>query len=318
MNQPAISIQNLHKRYQHVWAVHGLNLIVEPGEVFALVGPNGAGKTTTIKILLGLTPPTSGEVTVLGLDPQRQVKRLRAQTGYAMQQIALDLYLTARENLSVFADLFNLPASEKEARISEMLAWAELSDAADRLVQTYSGGMRRRLNLVLSLLHRPQLLFLDEPTLGLDVYARRKLWDLIRDIKATGTTIILTTHYLEEANTLCDRIGIMAQGQLVAQGTPEYLKHELADDLHRLSVTFDHLPSLKALDLPLPPAVEGNQISFVGPHALLWKTLGLIQTECGELVREASYLQPSLDDVVLKIAKETSGENALQGQEERK
>jgi ABC-2 type transport system ATP-binding protein len=301
---PAIDVANLNKRYRDIWAVRDLNLTVSPGEVFALVGPNGAGKTTTIKILMGLIKPTSGRVKVLGLDPQKQPDLLRIKTGYAVQQIALDLYLTARENLDIFADLFNIPPQRKAARIEEMLSWADLSEAADRLVQTYSGGMKRRLNLVLGLLQQPELLFLDEPTLGLDIQARRQLWDMIQKMKSDGTTIILTTHYLEEANELCDRVGIMTNGHLAALGTPSQLKRKIAHDLLRLTITFDSIPPLDDLSLPISPEVKADRLEFVGPHDKLWQILRVIQDKFSERVLEATYLQPTLDDVVLKIAQD--------------
>lgn len=300
--EPAIFVDQLNKYYKENWVIKNLTLTVKPGEVFALVGPNGAGKTTTIRVLMGLTTASSGTVKVLGLDPRRQAAQLKAKTGYAMQQIALDLYLTGRENLAIFSDLFNVPARQKPARIKEVLEWARLTDAADRLVRTYSGGMKRRLNLLIGLLHDPDLLFLDEPTLGLDVQARRQLWDLIADIKAKGTTIILTTHYLEEANALCDRVGIMAAGRLAALGTPDQLKQDLVRDLFQLRITFETLPRLELAAFPIKPIVNGNQIHFVGPHDVLWQIMGRLQDEFGGLVREAAYLQPTLDDVVLKIS----------------
>ena len=307
--EPAIFIDQLNKYYKENWVIKNLSLTVNPGEVFALVGPNGAGKTTTIRVLMGLTKATSGTVRVLGLDPQKQAAQLKARTGYAMQQIALDLYLTGRENLAIFCDLFNIPAQHKTARIKDMLEWARLTDAADRLVQTYSGGMKRRLNLLIGLLHNPDLLFLDEPTLGLDVQARRQLWDLIADIKSRGTTIILTTHYLEEANALCDRVGIMAAGRLAALGTPADLKRDLVRDLYQLAITFEPMPSLADFDFPIQPTITGNRMHFTGPHDVLWQIMGQLQNEFGDQVREAAYLQPTLDDVVLKISQLSESEN---------
>ncbi|MBG0770773.1 MAG: AAA family ATPase, partial [Anaerolineaceae bacterium] len=217
-------------------------------------------------------------------------------------QIALDLYLTGRENLDIFADLFNLPADQKADRIEKMLEWAKLTQAADRLVQTYSGGMKRQMNLLIGLLNDPVLLFLDEPTLGLDVQARRLLWELIADIKSKGTTIILTTHYLEEANALCDRVGIMTDGLLAALGTPDQLKSEIARDLFQLNITFEAMPPLENLSLPIMPEVTGNRLHFTGSHETLWEILNLFQKEFGSQVQDASYLQPTLDDVVMKVS----------------
>jgi ABC-2 type transport system ATP-binding protein len=299
---PAVFIDRLNKFYKDNWVIKNLSLEVPPGEVFALVGPNGAGKTTIIRILMGLSSPSDGIVRVLGLNPRKQTLQLRSNTGYVMQQIALDPYLTGRENLDIFCDLFNLPSKQKAQRINKLLGWAKLSDAADRLVRTYSGGMKRQMNLLIGLLHDPDLLFLDEPTLGLDVQARRQLWTLIADIKKQGTTIILTTHYLEEANALCDSVVVIVNGNLAALGSPERLKTEIANDLHQLKVSFDMLPSLEKLSLPVTPTISNNQLHFMGSHEILWRTLSQLQNEFGDQVRDISYLQPSLDDVVMKIS----------------
>jgi ABC-2 type transport system ATP-binding protein len=296
-----VRISGLHKQFGGVQAIRGLELEIHRGEIFGLVGPNGAGKTTTIKILMGLTKPSGGRVEVLGRDPQRQAREVRALTGYAMQQTAVDLYLTGRENLRVFAELFNLPGETRRGRVAEVLRWAGLDEPADRLVLTYSGGMRRRLNLALSLLHRPALFFLDEPTLGLDIRSRRRLWQLIEDVKASGTTVVLTTHYLEEANRLCDRVGIMDRGKLVGLGAPETLKRHVVDDLHRLTIRFEHPPTLDALDLPVPAQLDGAEVTLTGSHARLWDLLHVIEKRYADAIQTISYEPPTLDDVVMRL-----------------
>lgn len=306
MKEAAVRIVGLRKYFGTVRAVDGLDLEIHEGEVFGLLGPNGAGKTTTIKVLLGLTRPSAGAVEVVGLDPTHHPREIRARVGYAMQQLALDLYLTGRENLRVFAELFNLPPRNIGQRVEDVLAWAGLLGSADRLIRTYSGGMRRRLNLAVSLLHRPELFFLDEPTLGLDVHSRRQLWELIEEVRASGTTVVLTTHYLEEANQLCDRVGVMDKGRLVALGSPARLKEDLAGDLHRLTVTFTQRPELEDLDLPVPGWGEGGEVTFSGSQRRLWEVLEMLRDLHGDQIKEISHVQPTLDNVVARLTEAQS------------
>ena len=301
MKPADIRISHLYKQFKGVKALDGLDLNIFPGEIFGLLGPNGAGKTTTMRILLGLTRPTSGQVEILGLNPLKQARKVRARTGYVMQQTALDLYLTGRENLRLYAELFNLPTRAQAGRIDEVLAWADLTQAANRLVRTYSGGMKRRLSLTASLLHRPAIFLLDEPTLGLDIYSRSQLWELITEMKDRGTTIVLTTHYLEEANQLCDRVGIINAGRLVGLGTPMELKQALVENLYHLTVTFSDSPHLEGLDLPVPAQVRGVEVTFSGPPPQLWKALGILQNRFAENIQNVAYSQPTLDDVFLKL-----------------
>jgi ABC-2 type transport system ATP-binding protein len=315
LTEVAVCISSLYKQFRDIQAVRGLDLEVYQGEVFGLLGPNGAGKTTTIKILLGLTRPSAGRVEVLGFDPVKQAGEVRARTGYAMQQIALDLYLTGRENLQIFAELFGLPVKAGGKRIDDLLKWAGLTEAAYRLVRTYSGGMKRRLNLALSLLHRPELFLLDEPTLGLDIHSRRQLWQLITEVKASGTTIILTTHYLEEANQLCDRVGIMDNGRLVGLGPPHQLKKDLVEDLYRLTITFGDPPKLDGLDLPLSAHFKGTDVIFSGPQTQLWQVLSLFEDHFANDIKEISYSQPTLDDVVLRLTQSQSVAREERGKE---
>jgi ABC-2 type transport system ATP-binding protein len=209
-------------------AVDGLDLTVEPGEIFGLLGPNGAGKTTTIKMLITLLSPTAGSATVAGADIARDPADVRRRIGYVPQLVSADGSLTARENLRLSAKLYHLPSRGRDAAIDDSLRFMGLSDVRDRLVRTYSGGMVRRLELAQAMLHRPAVLFLDEPTVGLDPTARGNVWDRVRRLRdESGTTILLTTHYMEEADELCDRIGVMDHGRLAAIGTPKQLKDQV-------------------------------------------------------------------------------------------
>jgi ABC-2 type transport system ATP-binding protein len=220
----AIHTRQLTRRFDAVTAVDCLDLEIQAGEVFGLLGPNGAGKTTTIKMLITLLPPTAGEASVAGHDIHRDARLVRRSIGYVPQLLSSDGALSARENLMTSARLYHLPGPERLPRIQEALAFTGLESAADRLVRTFSGGMIRRLEIAQAMLHEPEVLFLDEPTVGLDPTARRAVWGHIRDLRAAeGTTILLTTHYMDEAAELCSRVGIMHLGKLVALGTPAEL-----------------------------------------------------------------------------------------------
>jgi ABC-2 type transport system ATP-binding protein len=217
---PIIHACGLSCSFGAVVAVDRLEIDVFAGEVFGLLGRNGAGKSTLIKMLTTLQPPTSGSAQVAGFDIRREAAQVRPMIGYVPQALSADGDLTGFENLIVFARLYDVPRRERRVRVRDALALMGLTEAADRLVKGYSGGMIRRLEIAQSTLHRPKVLFLDEPTVGLDPVARRDVWALIRQLRLSyGSTIVLTTHYLEEAAALCDRIGIMNQGRLVACGT---------------------------------------------------------------------------------------------------
>ena len=220
-----VCTRGLGARFGTVVAVDDLNLSISPGEIFGLIGRNGAGKTTTIKMLTTLLPPSVGTASIAGHDVVREAQDVRRLIGYVPQALSADGELTGYENLLDFARLFGVPRRELKARIGEALAFMGLSDSADKLVRSYSGGMIRRLEIAQSTLHRPQVLFLDEPTIGLDPVAREAVWGHIARLNADfGTTMVITTHYLEEAEALCGRIGVMHMGHLVALDTPEHLK----------------------------------------------------------------------------------------------
>jgi ABC-2 type transport system ATP-binding protein len=210
-------------------AVDGIDLHVAPGEIYGFLGPNGAGKSTTVKVLTTLLPPTAGSATVAGFDVSTEGSKVRAAIGVALQDVALDPMLTGREHMRLQGGLQGIPRSERGRRGDELLERVGLIDAADRKSSTYSGGMKRRLDLALALLHNPRILFLDEPTTGLDVQSRTALWDEVERLaKEEGTTVFLTTQYLEEADVLADRVGIIDQGKIVAEGTPAALKAQVS------------------------------------------------------------------------------------------
>ncbi len=222
-------------------AVDALTIAIEAGEVFGLLGPNGAGKTTTIKMLTTLLPPTSGTASVAGFDIVRQAREVRRVIGYVPQLVSADGSLTGYENLLIFAKLYDLPRAERESRIHHALTLMGLAKAPDRMVREYSGGMIRRLEIAQSMFHRPRVLFLDEPTIGLDPVARRAVWDHIERLRLEyGATILVTTHLMEEADHLCNRVSIMHLGRVAAIGTPAALKASLGGNETTLDDVFVH------------------------------------------------------------------------------
>jgi ABC-2 type transport system ATP-binding protein len=236
---PAVEARGLVKTYDDVEAVRGVDLRVESGEVFGFLGPNGAGKSTTVRMLTTLLSITAGSATVAGVDVAGDPDAVRLRIGVALQEAGLDPRQNGRELLILQARLFGLSPAEAAERTRELLALVELEDAADRRIKTYSGGMKRRLDLASALVHRPDVLFLDEPTTGLDPSSRLTVWDEVRRINAQGTTVFLTTQYLEEADALCDRLAIIDGGRIVREGTPASLKAEL-----RARLGLDADPSL--------------------------------------------------------------------------
>lgn len=223
-----IEVKNLSKMYSgNALAVDGVSFKVEEGEFFGFLGPNGAGKTTVIKILAALLRPTAGEAKVAGFDVKKEQKRIHEQVGFALQIAGLDQLATGREHLILAGHLYHLPKEEIKKRAEELLGLVQLNQSARNFVSTYSGGMRRRLDLALALVHRPKLLFLDEPTTGLDPHARQSIWSHLRKLNQEGVTIFLTTHSMEEADALCQRLAIIDRGKIVAEGTPEELKRKI-------------------------------------------------------------------------------------------
>jgi ABC-2 type transport system ATP-binding protein len=244
----AIRVENLTKTFEGFTAVDGISFAVEEGELFGLLGPNGAGKTTTINMLSTLLRPTSGSAVVAGFDVARDRDAVRQSIGIVFQEPALDGRLTGRENLEFHTMMYGIGKVERRRRIDEVLTLVELTDKAATLVEKYSGGMKRRLEIARGLTHRPKVLFLDEPTLGLDAQTRRHIWDYIRKLnQEAGVTIILTTHYMEEADFLCGRVAIMDHGKFVALDTPSRLKDTLGGDVVSLELDGDATAFLDAL-----------------------------------------------------------------------
>lgn len=236
-----LETQQLTRRFGQLTAVDGLTISVDAGEVFGLLGPNGAGKTTAIKMLTTLLPPTSGNATIAGFDVVRHAADVRRLIGYVPQMLSADGSLTGYENLLIFAKLYDLPRAGRERQVRDALAFMGLAEAGDKLVRDYSGGMIRRLEIAQSMLHQPRLLFLDEPTVGLDPLARIAVWEHIAQLRTEhDTTILLTTHFMEEADSLCSRVAIMHLGRVAALGTPTELKMSLGRPGATLDDVFVH------------------------------------------------------------------------------
>jgi ABC-2 type transport system ATP-binding protein len=271
--KPVIVVENVEKSFGKTKALDGVSVCVAPGSITALLGPNGAGKTTLVRILTTLMKADTGTATVAGLDLVTRAQDIRAVIGLAGQYVAVDERLTGRENLEMVARLYHLSSQDAKARAIELLERFALTDAGNRILKTYSGGMRRRLDLAASLVNRPQVLFLDEPTTGLDIQSRQALWTILRELQSDGTTILLTTQYLEEADQLADQIIVIDRGQVIAQGTPAELKSRLGGDKIQIRLS-DHQQKDTAVR-----ALEG-----AGVH-----------------VTEISVHQPTLDEVFLHL-----------------
>jgi ABC-2 type transport system ATP-binding protein len=238
---PVLTTHELTRRFGNLTAVDHVSFSVGGGEIFGLIGPNGAGKTTTIKMLTTLLPPTAGSATIDGFDVRRDPAKVRRCIGYVPQLISADAQISGYENLWVFARLYSIPAAEREGRIREALDFMGLTGVANVLVKSYSGGMIRRLEIAQALMHRPRVLFLDEPTVGLDPLARDAVWEQIERLRARyGTSVMLTTHYMEEAERLCGRVGVLHRGKMVAIGTPTALRESLGRADATLEDVFSH------------------------------------------------------------------------------
>ena len=244
---PTVAIEaiQLRKVYGGVPAVDDLSLQIRAGEVFGLLGPNGAGKSTTLRILITTLRPTSGKAFVFGHDVVEDADHVRQMIGYVPQERAIDRFLTGREHLRLLAALYHLPKTEALRRIDTLLKLVDLEEKADQPAKTYSGGMKRKLDIACGLIPNPKVLFLDEPTLGLDVQSRLRIWDYVRRLKAQGITVLMTTNYLDEADQLCDRLAIIDKGRIKALGTPGELKAGLGGDL--VSLTLEGKPQVEAL-----------------------------------------------------------------------
>src|SRR5262245_24921317 len=308
MDRTIIRTDALKKSFGNVQAVKGVDLAVEEGTVFGLLGPNGAGKTTTIRILTTLLEPDEGSATVAGFDVVRDAVPLRAVIGLAGQFAAVDENLTGLENLEMVGRLYHLPKKEARRRAEEVLERFELADAAHRTAKTYSGGMRRRLDVGASLVGQPRVLFMDEPTTGLDPRSRLVLWELIEDLQKQGTTLLLCTQYLEEADHLCDRIAVIDLGTVIAEGTSTELKDKIGGEVLELHVPADHLAGaadrIRGLGSGEPTTDQESRLIRVpvgseGANVLL-ETVRRLDT-AGVPIEDIALHRPTLDDVFLSL-----------------
>lgn len=303
-----ISIKNLSKSYKKVKALRGINLEIEKGSVTAFLGPNGAGKTTLVRILTTLLAPESGEITIAGLDPVKNADELRRIIGLTGQYAAIDETLTGIENLEMIGRLYHIPKKQALIRAKELLKQFDLEEASDRQVATYSGGMKRRLDLALSLITNPKILFLDEPTTGLDPRSRFDLWHIINDLVEDGTTVILTTQYLEEADQLADKIFVIDQGTIIAEGTPDELKKKVGGDVIDLHMENANtaLPASKLIQKfgignPSVDESAGKVTLPIEGGASVLVDMVRELDKAGLKIRDAMLRRPSLDDVFMKL-----------------
>ena len=307
MNKYAIVVKDLVKKYGDLVAVAGINFNVKYGEIFGFLGPNGAGKTTTIHILATLLKPTSGKALVAGYDVIRDPKMVRKNIGIVFQDPSLDNNLTAYENMYIHGRIYGLHGEELRTRIEEMLEFVELYEYRNKLVKTFSGGMRRRLEIARALLHLPKILFLDEPTLGLDPQTRVRIWDYIRELrKEKNITIFLTTHYMDEAEELCDRIAIIDHGKIIAEGTPDQLKSIVGNDVIYLKISEKDMneicSKLEGSFIKKCKPLRKDMVALNVDNAP--QALPLIFDKAranGLKILEVSYRKPTLNDVFIYL-----------------
>ncbi len=307
----AVLIQNLQKRYGSVEAVKDISFQVEPGEIFGLLGPNGAGKTTTIRCLCTLTTPDAGKVEVSGISVIDQPRAARRRLGYVAQEVALDKVLTGRELLQLQAALYHLPNNVAKKRIEDVIETLGLGEWADKKTGTYSGGLRRRIDLAAGLLHQPDVLVLDEPTVGLDIESRFVVWDLLRKLRESGTTVLITSHYLEEIDALANRVAIIDRGVVIAAGTPSQLKDQVGGDRITLRIRefspIEEAERARGMLQALPfvqeviiNSAQGNSLNLVvKPQSDALITIQQSLKDAGLPTFGIAQARPSLDDVYL-------------------
>jgi len=301
---PAIAAEGLERAFGEVLAVQGIEISVEEGEIFGFLGPNGAGKTTTVRMLTTLLLPTGGNASVAGHDVRSEARAVRASIGVALQEAALDPLMTGRELIRLQATLQGIPTAEGRRRADDLLERVGLDAAADRRVGTYSGGMQRRLDLAAALVHEPRVLFLDEPTTGLDPVSRKTIWEEVRALNDDGTTVFLTTQYLEEADQLADNVGIIDSGKIVAEGTPERLKAEVGHPHLELRLADGSVAEaerrLAEIGRLLPPK-DGRCVLVEVPNgpADIPRVVRVLD-DAGIAVESLELVKPTLDDVFVE------------------
>ena len=309
MSQYAISAEGLAREFDEVRAVDSVDLSVSAGEIYGFLGPNGAGKSTTVRMLTTLLMPSEGRAFVAGRDVVRDAAQVRLSIGAALQEAALDDKQTGRELLRIQGRLYGLSSREIDQRMDELSSLIDIGEALDRLIGTYSGGMKRRLDLAASLVHNPEVLFLDEPTTGLDPISRARVWEEVSRInRELGVTIFLTTQYLEEADELADRVGIISQGELVAEGAPEELKRSIGSDLIVTQIEGDPDAATQAvMSIEGVEHVEARGMELtisVSNGAELIGDVAIALNQSGVNVRQIMLRTPSLDDVFLQVTGE--------------
>ena len=302
----SIETKSLTKSFGDLVAVNDISFSVEKGEIFGFLGPNGAGKSTTMMIFTTLLKPTSGKALIAGFDVTKDAKQVRENIGFVQQETTVDEYLTGRENLLLQAKLNHIPKNEINQRIDEVLELIELSDKQDQAVVTYSGGMRKRLDIAGGLLHHPKVLFLDEPTVGLDIQTRRKIWQYIKKIHVEfEMTIFVTTHYMEEADSLCDRIGIMDHGKIQVIDTPENMKNALGNEIISLVVDTNNnhdsfLEELKKIEFIKKINEDDLKLTlFTSNGTEVIPKIFQISSKLDIKINSISLTQPTLDDVFI-------------------
>ncbi len=308
---PAVLIENLQKCYGTVEAVKDISFKVQPGEIFGLLGPNGAGKTTTIRCLCTLAKPNAGKIEVCGISVLDNPKAARRRLGYVAQEVALDKVLTGRELLQLQASLYHLRGAVAKERIKQLLRLLGLGEYADKKTGTYSGGLRKRLDLAAGLLHQPDVLVLDEPTVGLDIESRFIVWDFLRKLREAGTTVLITSHYLEEIDALADRLAIIDRGVVLDQGTPSQLKDQVGGDRVTLRIrefspreeaekAKEILQSLPFVEEAIVNSAQGNSLNLVvTPQSNPLSKIEQSLEEVGLPIFSMAQSRPSLDDVYL-------------------
>ena len=322
----AIKVDSLSKRFQKFKALDNISFQIEEGEIFGFLGPNGAGKSTTMMILTTLLKPTSGNASVQGFDVVTQAKKVRENIGFVQQEIGGDEYLTGRENLIFQSRISQMPKEQVQSRIDEVISLVELEEKQDEAAITYSGGMRKRLDIACGLLHRPKVLFLDEPTVGLDIQTRRKIWEYIRKIhKEFEMTLFVSTHYMEEADKLCDRVGIIDYGKIQVIDTPEIMKNAMGSDM----ISFSLIDGIAKQD-ELINRIQ--QIEFVNQVTRKQGEVTIKSSQCSEVIPKIfqttsemnieidslSLNKPTLDDVFISYTGHNLRDDTTQKLNKRK